>query len=159
MSTLLNDTMADRDGVIWFNGQLIKWRDANIHILTHGLHYASVAFEGERAYGGKVFRLKEHSQRLLDSAKMLRIPIDYSLEDIMAATDEVIKANQLPDCYVRPVVYRGPEVMGLLPSSAAAHVAIAAWEWPSYFDMATKMKGIKLQWAEWRRPAPNTAPV
>ena len=155
----LTPTMADRDGFIWFNGQLVKWRDANTHMLTHGLHYASVAFEGERAYNGKVFKLKEHTQRLIESAKILRMTIPYNLDQLMAATNEVVKANNLPNCYLRPIVFRGPEVMGLLPSSAPAHVAIAAWEWPSYFDMATKMKGIKLQWAEWRRPAANTAPV
>lgn len=152
-------TMDNRDGFIWQNGKMIPWRDAETHVLTHGLHYASVAFEGERAYNGKIFKLKEHTQRLIDSAKILRMAVPFTLDQLMAASNEVVKANNLPNCYLRPIVFRGPEVMGLLPSAAASHVAIAAWEWPSYFDMATKMKGIKLQWAEWQRPAPNTAPV
>lgn len=155
----LPPTMADRDGFIWFNGQLVPWRDANTHLLSHGLHYASVVFEGERAYNGKVFRLQEHSQRLIDSAKMLRMTIPYSVNEIMTATEEVVKANKLRDCYIRPIAYRGPEVTGLLPSSAPAHVAIAVWEWPSYFDTATKMKGIRLTFAEWQRPSPKTEPV
>ncbi len=153
--------MDDRDGKIWLDGQLVDWRNAKTHVLTQGLHYGSSVFEGERAYKGRVFKLREHTERLFYSAKLLRMEIDFSVQQIMDAHGELLAANGLQDadCYIRPVAYRGSEVMGLLPSKAPAHVAIAAWVWPSYFDMATKMKGITLKIAKYKRPSPETEPV
>ncbi len=152
-------TMDDRDGFIWLDGKLVDWRSAQVHVLNQGLHYASSVFEGERAYKGKVFKLREHTERLFYSAEILKMKINFTVQQIIDAHAEVIEANGLSDCYIRPVVYRGSEVMGLLPSNNPAHVAIAAWVWPSYFDMATKMKGIRLKTATYKRPSPETEPV
>lgn len=152
-------TMDDRDGFIWLDGKLVDWRSAQVHVLNQGLHYASSVFEGERAYKGKVFKLREHTERLFYSAEILKMKINFTVQQIIDAHAEVIEANGLSDCYLRPVVYRGSEVMGLLPSNNPAHVAIAAWVWPSYFDMATKMKGIRLKTATYKRPSPETEPV
>jgi branched-chain amino acid aminotransferase len=149
----------DRDGLIWLDGKLIPFRDAKLHVLTHGLHYASCVFEGERAYGGEVFHLTEHSQRLIDSAKLMDFTLPYSVEEIDRATRETIAANKMPDCYVRPVAWRGSEMMGVAAQQNKIHVAIAVWEWPSYFSPEAKMKGLRLQISDWRRPAPNTAPT
>lgn len=149
----------DRDGVIWFNGELLPWRDAKVHVLTHGLHYGSCVFEGERAYGGKVFKLTEHSQRLIDSGSLLGFKVPYTAAEIDAATDRVVAANGFTDCYVRPVAWRGSEMMGVSAQTTRINVAIAAWQWPSYWDPETKMKGIRLALSKWRRPAPDTAPV
>ncbi len=149
----------DRDGMIWFNGKLTAWRDAKVHVLTHALHYASAVFEGERAYGGKVFHLREHSQRLLDSAKLLGFEIPYSVEAIDQATKDTLKANNIVDGYVRPIAWRGSEQMGVSAQQSKINVAIATWTWPSYFSPELKTKGIKMTFAEWRRPAPNTAPT
>jgi len=147
----------DRDGFVWWNGALTAWRDAKLHVLSHGLHYASAVFEGERAYGGKVFRLREHSQRLIDSARILGFEIPYSVEQIDAATNEVVAANGQPDCYVRPIAWRGSEMMGVSAQQSKINVAIATWAWGSYFQ--DKDKGIRMSWAKWSRPAPNTAPT
>jgi len=149
----------DRDGLIWLDGKLVPFRDAKLHVLTHGLHYASAVFEGERSYGGEVFHLTEHSQRLIDSAKLLDFTIPYSVEEIDRATRETIAANKMPDCYVRPIAWRGSEMMGVAAQQNKIHLAIAVWEWPSYFSPEAKMKGLRLQIADWRRPAPNTAPT
>ncbi len=149
----------DRDGLIWLDGKLIPFRDAKLHVLSHGLHYASCVFEGERAYGGEVFHLTEHSQRLIDSAKLMDFTLPYSVEEIDRATRETIAANKMPDCYVRPVAWRGSEMMGVAAQQNKIHVAIAVWEWPSYFSPEAKMKGLRLQISDWRRPAPNTAPT
>jgi branched-chain amino acid aminotransferase len=149
----------DRDGLIWLDGKLIPFRDAKLHVLTHGLHYASCVFEGERAYDGEVFHLTEHSQRLLDSAKLMDFTIPYTVEEIDRATRETIAANKMPNCYVRPVAWRGSEMMGVSAQQNKIHVAIAVWEWPSYFSPEAKMKGLRLQISDWRRPAPNTAPT
>ena len=149
----------DRDGLIWFDGKLINFRDAKLHVLSHGLHYASCVFEGERAYDGEVFHLTEHSQRLIDSAKLMDFTIPYSVEEIDRATRETIAANKMPNCYVRPVAWRGSEMMGVAAQQNKIHVAIAVWEWPSYFSPEAKMKGLRLQISDWRRPAPNTAPT
>jgi branched-chain amino acid aminotransferase len=149
----------DRDGVIWFDGKLVPWRDAKIHVLTHGLHYASCVFEGERAYGGHVFKLTEHSQRLINSAEILGFKLPYSVEEIDAATREVIAANSLVDCYVRPVAWRGSEMMGVSAQKNTIHVAIATWEWPAYFSPELREKGIRMAMSKWRRPAPDTAPT
>lgn len=150
----------DRDGVIWFDGELIPWRDAKIHVLSHGLHYASCVFEGERAYGGKVFKLSEHSQRLIDSAAILDMHnLPWTRQAIDDATQSVIHANNLRDCYVRPVLWRGSEMMAVSAQNAKPHLAIACWEWPSYFGVEMREKGIRLGHAKYRRPAPDTAPT
>ena len=149
----------DRDGFIWLDGKLVPWREAKIHVLTHALHYASSVFEGERAYKGKIFKLTEHSQRLHHSAELLGFTLPYSVAELNAATETVIKANNMPDAYIRPVAWRGAEVMGIAAQQAKIHVAIACWNWPSYFSPEQRMKGLRLTRAEWARPAPNTAPT
>lgn len=149
----------DRDGLIWLDGKLIPFRDAKLHVLTHALHYASCVFEGERAYDGEVFHLTEHSQRLYDSGKLMDFTIPYSVEEIDRATRETVAANKMPNCYVRPVAWRGSEMMGVSAQQNKIHLAIAVWEWPSYFSPEAKMKGLRLQISDWRRPAPNTAPT
>ena len=156
---MATQTFDDRDGFIWFDGQLVNWRDAKIHVLTHAMHYASAVFEGERVYDGKVFKLAEHSQRLVDSAKLLDFEIPYSVAEINAATQAVVKANNIGDGYLRPIAWRGSEMMGVSAQSSKIHLAIATWVWPSYFSPEAKMKGIRLQFADWRRPAPYTAPT
>ncbi|MEN3974621.1 branched-chain amino acid aminotransferase [Emcibacter sp. SYSU 3D8] len=149
----------DRDGHIWFNGKLVPWREAQVHVLSHGLHYASVVFEGQRAYNGEIFKLREHTSRLFNSARILDFEIPYTEDEINAACDEVMKANNLPDGYCRPVAWRGPEQMGVAAQATKTHVAIAGWAWPSYFDPQLRDKGIRLDVAEWHRPAPNCAPT
>ncbi len=148
-----------RDGVIWMDGALVEWREARLHVLSHGLHYASSVFEGERAYGGAIFKLDEHSERLHESARILDFEIPYSVAEISAACREVMAANGLRDCYVRPVAWRGSGQMGVSAQTAGVHVAIAAWEWGSYFDEAERMKGIRLAIADYRRPDPATIPA
>jgi branched-chain amino acid aminotransferase len=148
----------DRDGFIWMDGKLVPWRDAQVHVLTHGLHYASAVFEGERAYGGTIFKSTEHSARLKQSAALLDFEIPYSVAEIDAAKAATLKANNQVDAYVRPVAWRGSEMMGVSAQNNQIHLAIATWDWPSYFDPATKMKGIRLDMAEFRRPDPATAP-
>ncbi|HVR69018.1 MAG TPA: branched-chain amino acid aminotransferase [Verrucomicrobiae bacterium] len=149
----------DRDGVIWFDGKLVPWRDAKVHVLTHGLHYASCVFEGERAYNGKVFKSTEHSERLHRSAEILGFKIPFSAAEIDAAKMACIAANKLTDCYVRPVAWRGSEMMGVSAQKNAIHLAIATWEWPSYFSPELKSRGIRMTFSKWRRPAPDTAPT
>lgn len=149
----------DRDGVIWYDGALVPWRDANLHVLSHGLHYASCVFEGERVYNGTVFKLTEHSERLAASARILGFELPYSVAEIDAATNETVRAMGFTDAYVRPVAWRGSEMMGVAAQASRIHVAIAVWQWPSYFSPEAKMAGIKLTWAPWRRPAPDTAPT
>ena len=150
--------MDDRDGSIWFDGKIVPWRDAKIHVLTHGLHYASSVFEGMRAYGGEVFELTWHNERLAASGAMLGFTLPYSTAELDAACRAVVAANGFPDAYVRPVAWRGSEQMGVAAQGNTIHLAIATWEWPSYFDPAQKMKGIRLDMAEYRRPDPATAP-
>jgi branched-chain amino acid aminotransferase len=147
-----------RDGFIWYNGALVPWREAKLHVLSHGLHYASCVFEGERAYGGTIFKSREHSERFQTSARILDFEIPYSVEEIDAAKHETVKANGLSNCYVRPVAWRGSEMMAVAAQNSTINVAIAVWDWPSMFDVETKMKGIKLDIAEYRRPDPLTAP-
>ncbi len=147
-----------RDGFIWVNGALVEWKDAKLHVLSHGLHYGSCVFEGERAYGGVIFKSREHSERFRKSAQLLDFEIPYSVEELMAAKDLVVARNGFQNCYVRPFAWRGSEMMAVSAQNARIHVAIAVWDWPSMFDMATKMKGIKLDIAEYRRPDPMTAP-
>ena len=147
-----------REGSIWFDGELVPWTDARVHVLTHGLHYASCVFEGCRLYGGTVFKLREHSERLLRSAEILGFEIPYSVEEVDAACYAAVEAQGLVDGYLRPVAWRGSEMMGVSAQSNTIHLAVAAWEWPSYFDPEQRLNGIRLDMAKWRRPAPDTAP-
>lgn len=147
-----------RDGQIWFNGALIPWRDAKLHVLSHGLHYGSCVFEGERAYGGTIFKSTEHSERFKRSAQILDFEIPYSVAELDAAKQAVVDVNGFKSCYVRPVAWRGSEMMAVAAQNSTIHVAIAVWDWPSMFDVETKMKGIRLDVAEYRRPDPLTAP-
>lgn len=149
----------DRDGQIWYDGKMVPWRDAKVHVLTHALHYASAVFEGERVYNGKIFKLTEHSQRLADSAGLLGFKLPFSVAEIDAASNAVVKANSIVDGYVRPIAWRGSEMMGVSAQSSKIHLAIATWTWPSYFDPTARTKGIKMMVAPWRRPAPDTAPT
>ncbi|NRB36516.1 MAG: branched-chain amino acid aminotransferase [Rhodobacteraceae bacterium] len=149
----------DRDGVIWMDGELVDWREAKVHVLTHAMHYGSSVFEGERAYNGKIFKSREHSQRLIDSATALDIPMRWSVDDIEAAKEEALKASGLTDAYVRPVVWRGSgEDMGVASAKNPVHMAIAVWGWGAYYGDA-KMQGAKLDIAKWKRPSPETIPV
>ena len=148
----------DRDGFIWMDGKLVPWRDAKLHVLSHGLHYASSVFEGERAYHGKIFKSLDHTKRFFRSAELLDFEIPYTVAEIEAAKAEVVAKNGGGDLYVRPVAWRGSEMMAVSSMNATVHVAIAAWPWPSMFDTEQKMKGIRLDLAEYRRPDPKTAP-
>ena len=143
----------DRDGYIWMDGELVPWREAKVHVLTHGLHYASCVFEGERAYGGRVLKLREHTQRLIDSGRILGFENPYTLEQLEAATNEVVAKNGGGDLYVRPLAWRGPEQMGVSAQQSRIHVAIAAWQWGAYYS------DLRLTRAIYDRPAPSTAPV
>jgi branched-chain amino acid aminotransferase len=147
-----------RDGWIWYDGQIVPWKDAKLHVLSHGLHYGSSVFEGERAYGGEIFKSAEHSERLKKSAQILDFEIPYTVAEIDAAKRIVLEKNGQKDAYLRPVAWRGSEMMGVAAQDNKIHLAIASWEWPSYFDPAQKMKGIRIDMAEYRRPDPATAP-
>ncbi|WP_068086304.1 branched-chain amino acid aminotransferase [Polycladidibacter stylochi] len=147
-----------RDGVIWYDGKLVPWAEAKVHVLSHGLHYASSVFEGQRAYGGKIYRLQEHTERLLFSARELGFEIPYSVEEINSACELLMKEQGLVDAYFRPVAWRGSEAMGIAAQKNTIHLAIAAWEWPSYFSPEEKLKGIRLDMATYRRPDPATIP-
>ena len=149
----------DRDGSIWLDGEIVPWRDAKTHTLSHGLHYASMVFEGERVYSGRVFKGAEHTARLRASANLLDFDVPIADATLEAAKLEVVRANDITDGYVRAFCWRGSEMMAISAQQTTAHLAIAAWEWPSYFDPETKMKGIRLDIAKWRRPAPESAPV
>ena len=149
----------DRDGSIWFDGEMVTWRNAKTHCLSHGLHYASLVFEGERVYSGRVFKGAEHTARLRTSAKMLDFDVPVYDDALETAKHEVIRANNIVDGYVRAFCWRGSEMMAISAQQTTTHLAIAAWEWPSYFDPEIKMKGITLDIAKWRRPAPDSAPV
>ena len=146
------------EGVIWYDGKLVPWHEANLHVLSHGLHYASAVFEGERAYGGTIFKSTEHSERLKRSAKILDFDIPYSVAEIDAAKKLVVDKNGKKEAYVRPIAWRGSEMMGVSAQNNAIHLAIASWEWPSYFDPEQRLKGIRLDLADYRRPDPRTAP-
>jgi len=148
-----------RDGFIWMNGELIPWRDARVHLLTHALHYGSAVFEGERVYDGEIFKLTEHSQRLHESAKGLDFEIPYSVAEIDKACRDVVRANGLIDGYVRPIAWRGSEQMGVAAQATKINLAIAAWDWGSYFDPSARTKGLRLTIAQYRRPDPRTAPA
>jgi branched-chain amino acid aminotransferase len=148
-----------RDGSLWFDGHLVPWKDARIHVLTHGLHYGSCVFEGERMYNGRIYKLEEHTQRLFDSARLMGMTIAYTPAEIEKASYQATESLGSPDAYVRPVVWRGSEMMAVAAQHSKIHVAIAAWAWPSMFDPAEKLKGIRLDISTWRRPAPDTAPT
>jgi branched-chain amino acid aminotransferase len=147
-----------RDGFIWYDGALVPWADATLHVLSHGLHYGSCVFEGERAYGGEIFECTKHSERLIRSGEYLDMQIPYSTAEIDAAKRLVLDRNGQPDAYIRPVAWRGSEMMGVSAQQNKIHLAIASWEWPSYFDPVQRLKGIRLDLAEYRRPDPATAP-
>lgn len=149
----------DRDGFIWMDGDLIPWRDATLHSLSHGLHYGSCVFEGERAYGGEVFAMTEHHERLKASAELMDFEIPYSVEEIDAATRKVLEVNDIGDGYVRPVAWRGSEMMGVSAQKNRIHLVIAAWDWPAYFSPDARMQGIRMTFGKYRRPDPVTAPV
>ena len=149
----------DREGLIWLDGQFVPWRDARVHVLTHGLHYASAVFEGERAYGGRIFKLEEHTDRLLKSAEVLGFEIPYTADEINQACNAALLEAGVADAYVRPIAWRGSEMMGVSAQQNKIHLAIAVWEWPAYFTPEARLKGIRIDWAEFQRPDPRTAPV
>ena len=149
----------DRDGVIWLNGEMTPWRDARTHTLSHGLHYASLVFEGERAYGGKIFKSREHTERLRTSCQYLDFDLPVSDEELDQIKMDVLAANNIVDGYVRAFCWRGSEMMAISAQQTKIHIAVAAWEWPSYFNPEIKMKGITLNISDWRRPSPESAPV
>ena len=149
----------DRDGFIWYNGALKPWRDAKLHVLSHGLHYASAVFEGIRVYNGKAFKLTEHNERLIKSGEILGFKVPYTVEELNKATEEVIKAQGVINGYIRPIAWRGSEMIAVSAQNCKIHVAIATWEWPSYFGKEAKEKGLKLCWADWKRPSPETEPT
>lgn len=147
-----------REGHIWYNGDYVDWKDAKLHVLSHGLHYGSSVFEGVRAYGGEIFKLEEHTDRLFASAEMLGMEMPYSREELNQVQIEILEKEGLTDAYLRPVAWRGSEMMGISAQSNRINVAIAAWEWPSYFSPEDRLKGLRLATAEWRRPDPRTIP-
>ena len=147
------------DGEIWYNGEFVDWKDANVHLLSHGLHYASLVFEGERAYGGKIFKSREHSERLRTSCQYLDFDLPVSDAELDEIKLQVMEANDIVDGYVRAFCWRGSEMMAISAQQTKTHLAVAAWQWPSYFDPEVKMQGITLNIADWRRPSPESAPV
>jgi branched-chain amino acid aminotransferase len=147
-----------REGFIWMDGELLPWKDAKLHILSHGLHYGSTVFEGERAYGGVIFKSREHSERFKNSARLLDYEIPYSVDEIEAVKKLVVAKNNMTSCYVRPVAWRGSEMMAVSAQNSTIHMAVAVWDWPSMFDVNEKMRGIRLDMADYRRPDPRTAP-
>ncbi len=149
----------DRDGWIWWDGDFVPWRNAQLHVLSHGLHYASAVFEGERAYSGNIFKLRAHSERLIASAKILGFDLPWTAEQIDAACQETVARNGLTDAYVRPIAWRGSEEMGVAAQNTKVHLAIATWEWGAYFGVEQRMTGVRLAMAPWKRPAPDTAPT
>ena len=147
-----------RDGFIWFNGELVAWREAKVHVLTHGLHYASAVFEGERVYGGEIFKLTEHTERLHNSGKLLGFDVPFSVAEIDQACRDAVRANGIVDGYVRPIAWRGSEQMGVSAQNNRINLAVASWYWGTYFDKEQRLKGIRLCLAEYCRPDPRTAP-
>ena len=149
----------NRDGVIWLNGKFVEWRHANVHVLNHGLHYASCVFEGLRIYNGKIFKLDEHIERLFKSAKILDLDIPYNYQEVVDISKEIILKQNISDGYLRPVVWRGSEMMAISAKKGSTNLAIAAWEWPSYFSPKKLLEGIKLNVSKWLRPSPESAPT
>jgi len=148
----------NRDGYIWFNGELVDWPDVKLHVLSHALHYASSVFEGERVYNKKIFKLEEHTERLFYSAERMDMKIPYTQDQLNEACKEIVKKNSIIDGYVRPIAWRGAEMMGVSAQSTKINLAIAVWEWPSYFDPKQRLKGIRLTLSKWKRPSPETIP-
>jgi branched-chain amino acid aminotransferase len=148
----------NRDGYIWFNGELVDWPDVKLHVLSHALHYASSVFEGERVYNKKIFKLEEHTERLFYSAERMDMKIPYTQEQVNEACKEIVEKNSIIDGYVRPIAWRGAEMMGVSAQSTKINLAIAVWEWPSYFDPEQRLKGIRLTLSKWKRPSPETIP-
>lgn len=148
----------DRDGSIWWDGEMLPWRDAKLHVLSHGLHYASAVFEGERAYAGHIFRLREHTDRLIESGRILGFEIPYSAQEIDDASNQVLEASGLSDAYIRPLAWRGAEQLSVSAQQTKIHLMIAVWAWPNLFG-ADRMKGVRLGMAPWKRPHPETAPT
>jgi branched-chain amino acid aminotransferase len=149
----------DRDGVIWLDGELVDWREAKLHVLSHALHYASAVFEGERCYNGRIFKATEHHERLHKSAETMGFEIPFSVEEIDRASEVVLEKNGIVDGYVRPIAWRGSEMMGVSAQNSKIHLAIAAWQWPAYFSPEARMQGIRMAFGRYRRPDPRTAPV
>ena len=149
----------DRDGWIWLDGQFVPWREATVHVLTHGLHYASAVFEGERMYGGEIFELTAHTERLFKSAEILDFEIPFTVAQIDQACKDTCAKNGLTDAYIRPIAWRGSEMIGVSAQMTKIHVAVACWEWPSYFKPEERAKGIRMCWAKYKRPSPETEPV
>jgi len=149
----------DRDGFIWFDGKLVPWRDAKVHVLTHALHYASAVFEGVRVYNGNVFKLTEHNERLAESGRILGFDLPYTTAEIDEATRQTVAANNIVDGYVRPIAWRGAEQMGVAAQQTKIHMSIATWVWPSYFPPELRKRGIRLNFSKWKRPHPETAPT
>ncbi len=149
----------NRDGLIWMNGNFINWNDAKVHVLNHGLHYGSCVFEGIRVYNKKVFKLMEHTERLFLSAKILDLDIDYTTNEIMEYTKQIVDKQKVVNGYIRPVVWRGSEKMAISAKTGKTNIAIATWPWPSYFSPEQILKGIKMSISDWRRPPPNCAPI
>jgi branched-chain amino acid aminotransferase len=149
----------DRDGWIWLDGELVPWREAKVHVLTHALHYASCVFEGERMYDGEIFKLTEHNERLFRSAEILDFQIPFTVAEIDEACKQTAAKNGFDNCYVRPLAWRGPEQMGVSAQATKIHVAVATWPWASYYDPAQLRKGIRLTYAKYKRPSPETAPT
>jgi len=148
----------NRDGYIWFNGELVDWPDVKLHVLSHALHYASSVFEGERVYNKKIFKLEEHTERLFYSAERMDMKIPYTQDQVNEACKEIAEKNSIIDGYVRPIAWRGAEMMGVSAQSTKINLAIAVWEWPSYFDPEQRLKGIRLTLSKWKRPSPETIP-
>jgi len=147
-----------RSGKIWFNNELCAWQDARVHIISHGMHYASLVFEGLRVYNRKIFKLKEHTERLFNSAKILDMKIPYSFDEIIEATKKLVTDQNIQNGYIRPFVWRGSEMMGVSAQNTKINVAIAIWDWPAYFNPELKLKGIKLNISKWQRPPQNSSP-
>ena len=147
-----------RSGKIWFNNELCEWQDARVHIISHGMHYASLVFEGLRVYNTKIFKLEEHTERLFNSAKILDMKIPYSFNEIIEATKKLVSDQNIKNGYIRPFVWRGSEMMGVSAQNTKINVAIAIWDWPTYFDPNLKLKGIKLNISKWQRPPQNSSP-
>ena len=156
---MISEGFHDRDGLIWYDGKMVNWRDANLHVLSHALHYASSVFEGERVYAGNIFKLREHTNRLINSANIMGFEIPFTADDIDRACIEACEANDIVDGYVRPIAWRGSEMMGVSAQKTKIHLAIAVWTWPSYFSPEARNTGISLKTSPWRRPPPESAPV
>jgi branched-chain amino acid aminotransferase len=153
-----DEAFDDRPGVIWFDGKMVPWKEANVHVLSHAMHYASAVFEGERCYSGEIFELRQHTERFFESARIMDFEIPYTPDEIDAACEGLVKENGITDGYLRPIAWRGAGMMGVSAQKAGIHVAVAAWDWPAYFSPDARMQGIRMKWAKWRRPDPMTIP-